>query len=80
MSSVINAFESDEIELDKAIGVMPTDEEKTVNGIRFTPMVYMGRRETLIMNDYIAYCGLDCETCEARLATVNNDRNVLYFP
>ena len=25
------------------------------------------------MNDYIAYCGLDCETCEARLATVNND-------
>lgn len=25
------------------------------------------------MNDFIAYCGLDCETCEARLATVNND-------
>lgn len=25
------------------------------------------------MNDYIAYCGLNCETCEARLATVNND-------
>ena len=25
------------------------------------------------MNDYIAYCGLDCEACEARLATVNND-------
>ena len=25
------------------------------------------------MNDYIAYCGLDCETCEARLATINND-------
>ena len=25
------------------------------------------------MNEYIAYCGLDCETCEARLATVNND-------
>ncbi len=23
------------------------------------------------MNDYIAYCGLDCETCEARIATVN---------
>lgn len=33
----------------------------------------IGRREALIMNDYIAYCGLDCETCEARLATVNND-------
>ena len=30
-------------------------------------------KEDLIMNDYIAYCGLDCETCEARLATVNND-------
>lgn len=29
--------------------------------------------EDLIMNDYIAYCGLDCEVCEARLATVNND-------
>ena len=26
-----------------------------------------------MMNDYIAYCGLDCETCEARLATVNHD-------
>ena len=25
------------------------------------------------MNDFIAYCGLDCETCEARIATVKND-------
>lgn len=25
------------------------------------------------MKKYIAYCGLDCETCEARLATANND-------
>ena len=25
------------------------------------------------MKEFIAYCGLDCETCEARLATVNND-------
>lgn len=25
------------------------------------------------MNIFIAYCGLDCERCEARLATVNND-------
>lgn len=25
------------------------------------------------MNNYIAYCGLDCSKCEARLATVNND-------
>jgi len=25
------------------------------------------------MNDFIAYCGLDCETCEARIATVNGD-------
>ena len=25
------------------------------------------------MKAYIAYCGLDCETCEARLATANND-------
>ena len=25
------------------------------------------------MNQYIACCGLACETCEARLATVNND-------
>ena len=24
-------------------------------------------------NHYLAYCGLDCETCEARLATVHND-------
>ena len=25
------------------------------------------------MKDFIAYCGLDCGTCEARLATANND-------
>ncbi len=25
------------------------------------------------MNQYIAYCGLDCETCDARIATINND-------
>ena len=25
------------------------------------------------MNEYIAYCGLDCETCDARIATVNDD-------
>ncbi len=24
-------------------------------------------------NEFIAYCGLNCETCEARTATVNND-------
>ncbi len=25
------------------------------------------------MNPYIAYCGLDCEVCQARIATVNHD-------
>ena len=25
------------------------------------------------MNEFIAYCGLDCEKCEARIATMNND-------
>ena len=25
------------------------------------------------MKDLIAYCGLDCEACEARVATVNDD-------
>ena len=25
------------------------------------------------MEKYIAYCGLDCETCEARIATIYND-------
>ncbi len=25
------------------------------------------------MDKFIAYCGLDCEKCEARLATINND-------
>lgn len=25
------------------------------------------------MKEFTAYCGLDCETCEARIATVNND-------
>lgn len=25
------------------------------------------------MKELIAYCGLDCETCEARIATINDD-------
>ena len=29
----------------------------------------------IIMNEYIAYCGLDCESCEARIATVNDDKS-----
>ena len=28
------------------------------------------------MKSFIAYCGLDCETCEARLATINNDNEL----
>ena len=34
------------------------------------------QEEALVMNDYIAYCGLDCETCEARLATINDDNEL----
>lgn len=30
----------------------------------------------MVMKDYIAYCGLDCETCEARLATENDDNDL----
>lgn len=28
------------------------------------------------MNKFIACCGLDCEKCEARIATVNNDNEL----
>ena len=28
------------------------------------------------MKDYIAYCGLDCETCDARIATETNDEEL----
>ena len=28
------------------------------------------------MNNFIADCGLDCEKCEARLATINNDNEL----
>ncbi len=28
------------------------------------------------MTDYIAFCGLDCEKCEARIATVNDDNEL----
>lgn len=28
------------------------------------------------MKNLIAYCGLDCEKCEARLATINNDNDL----
>ncbi len=57
----------------KKLGFDPTEEEKTINGIRFTPMIY---RRKVKMNYYIAYCGLDCETCKAHTATVNNDNDL----
>ena len=28
------------------------------------------------MNNFIAYCGLNCEKCEARIATINNDNDL----
>lgn len=28
------------------------------------------------MNKFIGYCGLDCEKCDARIATVNNDNKL----
>ena len=28
------------------------------------------------ISKFIAYCGLDCEKCEARTATVNNDNEL----
>ena len=28
------------------------------------------------MTDFIAFCGLDCEQCEARIATVNDDNEL----
>ncbi|WP_295357627.1 DUF3795 domain-containing protein [uncultured Succiniclasticum sp.] len=28
------------------------------------------------MKDFIAYCGLDCETCEARIATLRDDNEL----
>ena len=28
------------------------------------------------MKQYIAYCGLDCESCEARRATLNDDNSL----
>ena len=28
------------------------------------------------MKDLIAYCGLDCEICEARIATINDNNEL----
>lgn len=28
------------------------------------------------MTEYIAFCGLDCEQCEARIATINDDNKL----
>ena len=28
------------------------------------------------MNNYIAYCGLECEACEAHIATINDDNEL----
>ena len=43
------------------------------NGITHVSVIY---QRDMIMNDYIAYCGLDCEKCEARLASVNDDNEL----
>ena len=51
-----------------------SEKELTYLGIERDLTYYLindGRQST--MNRFIAYCGLDCESCEARLATVNND-------
>ena len=37
------------------------------------PADQIGGEEVVRMNKYLGYCGLDCEKCEARLATINND-------
>ena len=31
------------------------------------------RRETKDMDQFTAFCGLDCKACEARMATINDD-------
>ena len=33
-------------------------------------------RRYIAMKDMIAYCGLDCEKCDAYLATINNDQDL----
>lgn len=37
------------------------------------PPPFPGNHEETDMKDSIAFCGLDCETCEARIATANGD-------
>jgi hypothetical protein len=37
---------------------------------------YEQKKGGKIMNNYIAYCGLNCETCDARIATINNDNEL----
>ena len=32
------------------------------------------------MKEFIAYCGLDCETCQACIATGNDDEALLRIP
>ena len=32
------------------------------------------------MKEFIAYCGLDCETCQACIATENDDEALLRIP
>ena len=34
------------------------------------------QKEKLYMKQLIAYCGLDCESCQARLATLTDDQSL----
>ena len=38
--------------------------------------VIIDGRMVIDVNMFIACCGLDCEKCEARLATINNDNDL----
>ncbi len=40
LDAALTLFAENGLPYYKAVGFVPTDEEKTVNGIRFTPMAY----------------------------------------
>ena len=50
-----------------------SEKELTYLGVERDLTYYSIKKKEENMKEYIAYCGLDCEKCEARKATVNND-------
>ncbi len=64
VDSIKKFFENDDYDIEVKIILFGSESVEIVE------------RKFGVMDKFIAYCGLNCETCEARIATINNDNDL----